>query len=44
MVKMALISFDQMLLALVGLIVSLAGFLLIRHKRRKAESETNQPS
>ena len=41
---MALLSFEQTLLALVGVIVLLAGVLVSRHQRRKAENETSQPS
>ena len=37
---MAILSSDQMLLALVGLIVFTSGLLLIRAQRRKAETET----
>ncbi len=41
---MASLSFEQGLLALVGLIVLLAGFLTHRAQQRKAENETTQPS
>ncbi len=41
---MALISPDQMLLALIGVIVLLAGILISRHQKRNAENETSQPS